>query len=153
MSAQWERADPAEHDYTADRWNYALDGYVAVYVHRTIKSLCERCHCEYPHFFVSHADWRQGPAALPEHAAVRGLLCVAVLIAGKVTLAAVLAVVAVSVAFRLGVTRSRNARLITIPSTAPSLSSAPALTAGQSWTSLGTTGWRSRMAEQSRMGF
>lgn len=60
MTAQWERADPAKHDYD-ERWPYAQDGYLKVYVHRTIKSLCERCGCEYPHFFVSHADWRKVP--------------------------------------------------------------------------------------------
>ena len=61
MSAQWERADPAKHDYTADRWNYALDGYLAVYVHRKTLFMCAACGRTYHHFFVAHADWARVP--------------------------------------------------------------------------------------------
>lgn len=71
MSAQWQRADPAEHDYTAERWNYVLDGYVAVFVHRKTRGLCDHCGRDYAHFFVSHADWAKVPL---EHRSKR--LCV-----------------------------------------------------------------------------
>ena len=58
MAAQWERVNPAEHDYD-DR--LLPDGYLRVYVHRTIKCICDVCGEEYPHFFVSHADWLKVP--------------------------------------------------------------------------------------------
>ena len=58
MAAQWERVNPAEHDYD-DR--LLPDGYLKVYVHRTILSDCERCGRKYHHFFVSHADWLKVP--------------------------------------------------------------------------------------------
>ena len=60
MSAQWQRADPAEHDYD-DRWDYAGDGYLKIYVHRRILNQCDRCGDAYRHFFVSHADWQRVP--------------------------------------------------------------------------------------------
>ncbi len=70
-TAQWERADPAEHDYVAERWNYELDGYMAVFVHHKHLMTCERCGREYHHYFVSHADWARVPL---EHRSKR--LCI-----------------------------------------------------------------------------
>jgi hypothetical protein len=60
MSAQWQRADPDEHDYD-ERWDYAHDGYLKVFVHRRITNTCQRCDRPYSHFFVSHADWARIP--------------------------------------------------------------------------------------------
>ena len=68
MAAQWERANPAEHDYD-DR--LLPDGYLKVYVHRTARFDCECCGFGYQHFFVAHADWRKVPL---EHRSKR--LCV-----------------------------------------------------------------------------
>jgi len=70
MTAQWERVNPAEHDYD-ERWDHAHDGYVRVFVHRTIKAPCELCGRDYAHFFVSHGDWLRVPL---EHRSKR--LCV-----------------------------------------------------------------------------
>jgi hypothetical protein len=64
VSAQWERVNPDEHDYVDPRWDYAHDGYLKVFVHRTIRFTCGRCEREYHHFFVSHADWLRVPLAL-----------------------------------------------------------------------------------------
>ncbi len=61
MNAQWQRVDPAEHDYD-DR--LLVDGYLKVYVHPQIKSHCESCGVLYAHFFVAHADWAR--VTLPE---------------------------------------------------------------------------------------
>ena len=61
MSAQWQRVDPAEHDYD-DR--LLADGYLKVYVHSKIKSRCESCGVLYAHFFVSHGDWMR--VTMPE---------------------------------------------------------------------------------------
>lgn len=60
MASQWERADPAEHDYD-ERWDYAGDGYLKVFVSRREQVVCDKCGRFYHHFFASHGDWRAIP--------------------------------------------------------------------------------------------
>ncbi len=61
MPALWQVANPADHDYIEERWDYARDGYLKVFVHTGIRFNCGLCGRNYPHFFVSHADWAKVP--------------------------------------------------------------------------------------------